>query len=408
MFFKEQLLSLGVQWLYQCVSACQRKCVVWLDGDILFAHQDWLKRVVYSLLHEEHDIVQAYHTCYHLNPQETKLDIHRKNYMKRTIGIGAAKGHKFADGDTGLAWAARMSFLSSLAYFGFHPGCIVGGYDRQLTEMMDCPMQRFGVSIKSSGPPSVVGLREHLAETVAADIRNYAPRFGYATNIIQALYHGKAGHRRYRTRYHTLAEQGYDPRTDLMLNFLKYDTLATFRPETYAYKPRLVEWVHGYFSLRNESLGDIQWSPPLSPAESCVFPPVHGKENANDDTQCSDRSLWRPALPRTLRQNPDVYKFACQKISVPPDIYLNAPDYHSLRYDSGVQLLQPRQVTQRRIGYLFLFVCLLAVLIFFITCMTQQLLGKNTGDNCCRGNITYYPHGLKKSEKEKSADETVL
>jgi hypothetical protein len=273
MFYKEQLLALGVQWIVQHVPRTICFAVVWMDCDVLFLHADWLRRVEHALADwNSLPIVQAYQTAYELEESKlcitstTKANKKPTSTATRTMGAVAAHGHVHLSSriNPGYVWAARLAFLESLPYFGFHPGFVLGGYDAALVHML-------GIELEFD--PLVTRMHKHASTTVGQAILNYFRRrtttsgYGinqsqycsYVNNVVKVIYHGSLRNRQYKSRYEILRQHDFDPSTDIRHDsFLANDDLAHFTDHVWEQKPDLVTDMTRYFSRRQESLSFLR------------------------------------------------------------------------------------------------------------------------------------------------------
>jgi hypothetical protein len=247
LWHKERLLNIGLAAL---PSEC--KTVAWLDGDVLFAHDDWISKAHQEL--ETSHIIQLFKTAWFLPPpaspnQTLSQTTGWLSDAKRRSTVGAASS--FVSGDTekilkgrghpGLAWAAKRDVLE---HVGFYDRLILGGADTVMTFALfgffelDSVRERFQTWWSAAHFSDVISWAATLRSTVDQ-------RVGYISETIYHLWHGNKANRQYETRQFLLRDCDFDP-----LNDIRTDEHGCWAWNSD--KPDLHEGVRRYFQTRQE------------------------------------------------------------------------------------------------------------------------------------------------------------
>lgn len=246
---KERLLNIG---LANLPPACDK--VVWLDGDIFFENDDWVRETSERL--ESYVVVQPYDTaCWLPKGVSTPLPdsaFGRGNSEGKSLpSMGYAMWHAedrrralasyFDHGHTGFAWSIRRE---AIARHGFYDAQVLGNGDFVMGHAM-------------YGNEDFWGGRnwecDRLSPELLAHITEWGRRFhedvgssvAYTPGRVFHLWHGNQSDRQYDTRLDVLKESAFDPHVDLKLDEAECWTWGSNKPE-------LREWAHAYFWNRRE------------------------------------------------------------------------------------------------------------------------------------------------------------
>jgi hypothetical protein len=233
---KERLLQVGLELL---PARCEH--VVWPDGEVLFAEEDWVVRTSASLAAAP--VAQPFSYALRLprgvawmSPGSAPVSRDRGE-GRRTAGVAASalamarRGRPAAvalqdpvlQGYTGFAWAARRELLREV---GFYDAAVFGGGD---TLMAHAWWGHFAHGPSEARPPWYYPARFGTAASPAAEhFRAWAVRafaavqgsVGAAPGTLLHLWHGDKAKRRYRERFAPLIERDFDPDRHLRLDAL--------------------------------------------------------------------------------------------------------------------------------------------------------------------------------------------
>jgi hypothetical protein len=253
MWQKERLLNLALDELPVACDA-----VAWLDCDVVFEDDRWTARLDGALAAAP--IVQLFSEVIHPDPGGAAFPLLvRESLAAAWARSGAAgldgrlrpTGSPPGDGEgeaterrrlaqrpsSGHAWAARRDLLRA---HGLYDACISGVGD-------------MAIALAAIGHPELfVAAFPHNPGQVA-HYRAWADRFATATGgrveflpvRLQHLFHGNLADRQYRARLRRLAESGFDPAKDLVLDG---QGLWRWRSDFRA----LERWMRDYFDGRCE------------------------------------------------------------------------------------------------------------------------------------------------------------
>lgn len=198
------------------------EAICWIDADVLFVNSDWFEQTVERLKHV--DVVQPFSRAL-MTHKHGVVDL--KGY-RRGFARGSGEGHP------GFAWACRREMLCN----GFPDFLPCGGADH----LMACAWW---------GRDSGIELyHERLQDEITLWRRGQPKKvkFGSIPGDIVHLYHGEISDRNYGERFQKLQELEFHP-TDLT-----YDVqgLREWSQWTQQERPKLVDYVRGYFEGRRE------------------------------------------------------------------------------------------------------------------------------------------------------------
>jgi hypothetical protein len=226
MWQKERLLNLA---LGELPAACD--AVAWLDCDVVFEDDRWIGNLDDALA--EAPVVQLFAEVAHPDPAGGALPLLvRESLAAAWARRGAAglvgrlhtAGGSREPGESeaverlrlaqrpssGHAWAARRDVLHA---DGFYDACIWGVGD-------------MAIALAAIGHPELFLEAFPHNPHQATHYRSWADRFAAATGgrvgclpaRLHHLFHGNLEDRQYRTRLQRLAESGFDPAKDLVLD----------------------------------------------------------------------------------------------------------------------------------------------------------------------------------------------
>ena len=217
---KERLLNLGVQALPPDAST-----VAWLDGDVLFENDDWVRETRIAL--ERDAAVQPFECAVWLPPGADSAPAslpfglsegHQMPGFGATIGplAGDARRRALVDfmvhGHTGFAWAARRELLERHRLFD---RAILGGGDQIHAHAFAADedyLRGRGYCALTLTPLE----RQAVApwgRAVAADTQG---RVGWVRGRVLHLFHGWLSRRAYDDRHLILREARFDPQADIV------------------------------------------------------------------------------------------------------------------------------------------------------------------------------------------------
>ena len=255
---KERLLNVAI-------AALQPDCdkVAWLDGDVLFARDDWHEEAAGML--DDFAMVQLFSRCTDL-PRDT-LPPHGPPTGRAFAHLHAQGGHdaelfeamwgSHLEGtqvrrklSSGFAWAGRRELLER---HGLYDACVLGSGDRAIA------CAAYGRAATST--QNFIRnerQRRHYLDWAGPFAASVAGRVSYVEGDIHHLWHGELRDRRYRERWREFAAHGFDPTTDIAVDDSGCWRWSSDKPAMHAY-------VREYFAQRRED-GDLLDSP-LDPLE---------------------------------------------------------------------------------------------------------------------------------------------
>jgi hypothetical protein len=233
MWQKERLLNVALDSL-------PRECrfVAWIDCDLLFQNPSWQLEAANAL--ETVGVVQLFEEMIRLPRGSCRItggETPSLSFMgglrdSVTRNVPARLGHP------GFAWAARKDVLE--ACDGFYDACIVGGSDRVMAHAWfgdyHAPIVR-EIALGRIWPHY-----QKWAQQAHRVVRGSVSLIG---GVLLHLWHGESADRRYFERHKPVADFGFDPAEDLVVN--PYGCW-----EWSSHKPELQQWMKSYFDGRRE------------------------------------------------------------------------------------------------------------------------------------------------------------
>ena len=269
---KERLLNIAIRAL---PPACRH--VAWLDGDVLFARDDWHVEAVERLRHDV--LVQPFSHFTDLARDVADVPTTASAPGGRSFAsLFVEGGHeqalfdamwgsdavRCAEGErvqrrlsSGFAWVGRRDVIQQ---HGLYDACIIGSGDRAIA----CAAAGRAATATQNFLRSAAQRRHYLAwaQPFEAEV---AGRLGCVEGTVHHLWHGELADRRYRDRWRDVAALGFDPFTDIEVDAEGPWRWASDKPDLHAY-------VRRYFSERQE---DGRGAPPAGtrPSRPASRPP---------------------------------------------------------------------------------------------------------------------------------------
>lgn len=203
LWHKERALNLLIQrlpddWEY----------LAWIDADLEFINwrgdHAWYLETIRQL--QLYKIVQLFHNCIDLGPNDEVLNVHKGFGYSYQMGFpyGKKYGHFW---HPGYAWACRRDAYEGMG--GLIDWGILGAGDHHMATAW---IGRVKDSIhgKASGPyfDKLYAYERACKNTIRHDV-------GYVPNTILHFWHGKKRDRRYQDRWDILTKNAFNPSWDL-------------------------------------------------------------------------------------------------------------------------------------------------------------------------------------------------
>jgi hypothetical protein len=233
MWQKERLLNIAL-------GALPRDCrfVAWVDCDLLFQNPLWWREAAEVL--NEFGIVQLFEGMVRLQRGSlvvTDSDSRSLSFMGG-LRESVSRNMPARLGHPGFAWAARREVLEACG--GFYDACIVGGADRVMAHAW------FGDYHAEIVESIALGMIEpHYLRWAQLAHQVVRGSVSLVTGDVLHLWHGESSNRRYFERHQPIADLGFDPTQDLLVNSYGCWEWAGAKPE-------LQEWMTSYFEERRE------------------------------------------------------------------------------------------------------------------------------------------------------------
>jgi len=243
MWQKEAMLNIGLKNL---PADCDKVC--WIDCDIIFKNDDWVKETCNLL--EKYKVVQPFKYSVRLKNKDYKIDdpnnldfgIKEGNKI-HSVAFGIANFGRKAfsqfmhHGHTGYVWAARRDIFDKQ---GFYDLLLLGSAD-------------YMMAFAFYGHPWTLYDANLFTEEMKASQKKWAQSFSesvngsvyYTNGTVLHLWHGSYGDRAYFYRHTLLKKYGFDPDKDVKRSESGLIEWASDKDE-------LHEAIRKSFSLRNE------------------------------------------------------------------------------------------------------------------------------------------------------------
>ena len=229
---KENLLNIGI-------ARTTGRYIATLDADIRFRRATWAKDTIQAL--QIYDVVQPWATCYDLGPNDEHLQSHSsfcklvKTNKPIVQGPNAIGSYEF--GHPGYAWAYTRQALEWLG--GLIETAALGAADHHMALAL---VGKVGETIPGN---LTDGYKAPLYQWQKMAMQHIAGNIGFVGGTIEHFWHGSKSLRRYVERWSVLANNHFDPRTDLKRNTTGVLELA-------GNKPKLRHDLDLYFRQRDE------------------------------------------------------------------------------------------------------------------------------------------------------------
>lgn len=250
LWHKENLLNIGISRLPK-----DWKYVAWIDCDVAFARPDWVAETIQQLQHfhvvqmfshfqdltPEHSPIAPYYPgtpaswgfCFSSGMKNTRLSA-KNNGCYEDLG----QGYYW---HPGFAWAARREAINDLG--GLLDHLIVGGADYLMSICLTGaaslpPWTRKGTS------------GQWVREWKARCDRYICGNVGYVPGLLLHYWHGKKTQRQYTNRWKIIANNDFNPDTDLKRDWQGLWQLTDR-------KPKLRDEIRHFFRARNEDSSDV-------------------------------------------------------------------------------------------------------------------------------------------------------
>lgn len=243
LWHKERLLNLGIRSL---PDSCRH--VAWVDGDILFENDQWVRETQDQLA--QFHVVQPFERAVWLGAGERQasldvpLGMAEGHYMQGfAAGLDGAADRRsrmmFYKGHTGFAWAARRDFVLE---HGLYERAVLGGGD-----LINAHAFAADEDLFTRRTLFTRWMSEHERAAITRWGRPVADvtggRMGWVPGRVLHLFHGALATRRYETRLQILKQHDFDPVTDIAC-----DGDGTWRWNSD--KPAMHQKVAEYFNSR--------------------------------------------------------------------------------------------------------------------------------------------------------------
>ena len=197
-WLKENLINMAIRRLPK-----GWKYVAWIDADITFLNQNWVRDTVTEL--ESYDIVQLFQTCVNLGSKNEALKIDKSfGYMHRDSGTPYVVSARYGFWHPGYAWACTRK--AWLQMDGLIEWAILGSGDRHMC------LAWIG-RVKDSAPGNIhpnyrAWLEEYECMCKGLEV-------SYVEGTILHHWHGRLEDRKYRERWEILTKNKFDPMADI-------------------------------------------------------------------------------------------------------------------------------------------------------------------------------------------------
>lgn len=219
------------------------KYVAWIDADVEFQNDNWLRETVHMLQH--YDVVQMFQNAIDLGPSGEALHMHTGLFYMYRMGMPFKPG--YLNGHPGFAWACTREAYHNMG--GFIDFAILGSGDRHMALGWIGKIEE-SVNMNISEP--------YLRKLF--DWQNQCERYirrdvGYVNGTIMHHWHGRKKDRRYQDRWKILTDLHFDPDRDIKLDSYGLYQLADHGDRR---SIELRDRVRDYFHGRNEDSIDVE------------------------------------------------------------------------------------------------------------------------------------------------------
>lgn len=309
---KEALLNIGLKNLPQ---DCDK--FAWLDCDIIFEDNDWIKEALKLL--DSYNVVQLFSYVVRLEPGRNEGEKLRGHVY--CIKSGAKKNN-----NTGYAWAARKEVFEG---GGFFDKAILGGGDRLMCyafcgdNLKDDSAKNW---IRNSYPSDIAERYNLWAEKISKKING---KFSYLDSHICHLWHGSKKDRMYEDRFFILEKNNFIFDKDV-----KRDRNGLW---SWSQGAKIKEDFKNYFRFRNEGELLSAEGNRINVCTACdknlvrYLPTLLNSISQNTSTQVSFFLLARDISDKMKKRLSRIYF---------PNIKLNIIDVKSNFFGTKLKLLE--------------------------------------------------------------------
>jgi hypothetical protein len=237
------------------------KYVAWVDADVAFTNPHWVQETIQQLQH--YSVVQMWHTAIDLDPSNLPMQTFKgypasalenpretdhaapgaiasyhsmASYYYHTPAVAKAGKPSVAYWHPGYAWACTRDAWNQMG--GLLDINIVGGGDHQMAKAF------YGTADKAIPFASTAGYRETVMSWQEHAL-GLKQNVGFVPGTLMHYWHGQKVNRGYFDRWQILADNDFDPRTDLRKDWQGLWQLA-------GNKPKLRDDLRAYLRQRNE------------------------------------------------------------------------------------------------------------------------------------------------------------
>ncbi len=233
LWHKESMINIAIKHL-----PADWKYVAWIDGDVAFVNTFWVQETIQQLQH--YCIVQMFETAHDINPNGHITNEYTGYVASIMEGLSPVKDYYYygvkGKFHPGYAWASNREAWNTIG--GLLDVNIIGGGDHQMAHALYGTIRRAIPFKCTNNYRSVLLAWEKNALKLNKNI-------GFVPGTLLHHWHGKKISRHYFDRWKILANNQFDPITDIKRDWQGLWQLTQN-------KPRLRDEIMGYFRSRQE------------------------------------------------------------------------------------------------------------------------------------------------------------